>query len=326
MLDDYLQREINDKSGIFHGTVEELIRRNRSTINLSSGSRRLCNANFDVAQRYHALKNEVQFRSVGTNSDGPALLYTILIYGNGLTWRTVVPIQFLLKGWGDAEQGHQCYVHSVSQKPSESLSHAIDGYENLVEGYHYAGITARNWLLRFHEHMRLLRKGSARKFYQAWSSFLGMKEVYYSSNLKEVNLSYVEAMNWEERYVDELGLSSLNMIPGGFKGLRHLYEYRITDRIEISLEERDRAIAEYIRRNPRKGIPNPFISELWRDDEFYLKVIEARLKTLSPEQVRTIRQLAAQGRSVAQIVEQVGALNETQVRNVIVGRYYKRIQ
>lgn len=133
-------------------------------------------------------------------------------------------------------------------------------------------------------------------------------------------------MNWEERFVDGLGPKSLNMIPCGFEGLRHLYEHRITDRLSIPLEERDRAIAEYVRQHPRKGIPNPFISELWQDDEFYLKVIEARPKTLSPGQVRRIRELAEKGRPVPEIAAEVGARNELQVRNVISGRYYKRIK
>jgi hypothetical protein len=326
LLDDYLQQEVNDKPGNLHGSVEALIRRNKSTVNLSHGYRRLCSANFEVAQRYHAPKREVQIRSVETMSEEPVLLYTVMIYRNGLTWRTVIPLQFLLKGWGDAEHGYQCYVHSVSQKPSETMSSPIDGYENLSDGYHYAGITGRNWLLRLREHTTKIREGSGRKFYQAWLRFLGMTEVYYSSDLKDINLSYKEAMNWEERFVDGLGPKSLNMIPGGFKGLRHLHEHRITDRISIPLEERDRAIAEYVRQHPRKGIPNPFISELWQDDEFYLKVIKARPKTLSPGQVRRIRELAEKGRPVPEIAAEVGARNEPQVRNVISGRYYKRIK
>lgn len=326
LLDEYLQHEVNDKPGNLLGSVDALIRRNRNTINLSHGARRLYNANFDVGQRCEASKKRVLFRTVEKESGGPALLYTILIYQNGLAWRTVIPLQFVLKGWGDAMQGHQCYVHSVAQKPSETISNPIDGYENISDGYHYAGITGRNWLLRLREHAKKIREGSGRTFYQAWLRFLGMTEVYYSSDLKDINLSYEEAMNWEERFVDELGPSSLNMIPGGFKGLQYLREHRITDRVDIPLEERDRAITEYVRQHPRKGIPNPFVSELWKDDEFYMKVIEARPKTLTPDQVIEIRRLAALGRPVAEIAEEIDALNGLQVRNVVKGRYYKRIQ
>jgi hypothetical protein len=96
--------------------------------------------------------------------------------------------------------------------------------------------------------------------------------------------------------------------------------------VNIDLDEREIAIAEYIRQNPRKGIPNPFISKLWEDDEYYLKVIEARPKTLSIDQVRRIRELYRFGRSVSEIVTEVGALNETQVKSVIMGKTYTRVR
>jgi len=155
---------------------------------------------------------------------------------------------------------------------------------------------------------------------------MGMRDVHFVSQLGDINLTYEDAMNWEEFHVDRVGANGLNMIPGGFKGLKYLHTHRIIHRMDISLEERDKAITEFVRRNPRKGIPNPFIAELWKDDAFYLKVIAARPKTLSPSQVRKIRELVGIGRTITEIVEQVGALNEMQVKNVIAGRTYRRIQ
>ena len=58
----------------------------------------------------------------------------------------------------------------------------------------------------------------------------------------------------------------------------------------------------------------------------YLKVIKARPKTLSPDQVRKIRVLASKDWSVTKITVEVGALNELQVKNVIAGKYYRRIK
>ena len=149
----------------------------------------------------------------------------------------------------------------------------------------------------------------------------------FLSALMDINLSYEDAMAWEEREVDRFATdtNALNMIPGGFKGLKFLHQHRITDRIDISLQERERAVDEYVRRNPRRGIPNPFISELWKDDAFYLRNIGAREKTLSPEQVRKIRQLAAEGLSLSEIRHEVDALNDLQVKNVIAGRTYRRV-
>ena len=64
----------------------------------------------------------------------------------------------------------------------------------------------------------------------------------------------------------------------------------------------------------------------WEDDEYYLKVIGARAKTLTPAKVRRIRQLEALGWDLEKVAEDVDALNVTQVRNVIIGRTYTRIR
>jgi hypothetical protein len=192
--------------------------------------------------------------------------------------------------------------------------------------YPFVGITGRNWLHRFREHKGEMGRGSRKRFHSAWRQSTGQSDVHFSSHLVNINLTKDEAMSWEEYTVDRAGPNRLNMISGGYKGLRELHEYGIINRPDISLEERENAIAQYARRNPRKGMPNPFIAELWKDDEHYLKVIGARPKTLTPDQVKKIRELASKDWSVTNIAQEVGALNELQVKNVIAGRTYKRMQ
>lgn len=257
-----------------------------------------------------------------------ANFHMILVLENGITWKTIIPLQFLLKGWGDANRGHQCYVHTISNNMSQMNSFAnMQARETSAsDDYFYVGITGRNWLQRFREHMGEMGRESRKRFHRAWRESMGLPDVHFISHLVNINLTFQEAMSWEEFCVDSAGSNRLNMIPGGFKGLKYLHEHRITDRIDISLGERDRAIAMYARQNPRKGIPNPFIAELWKNDEYYLKIIEARPKTLSPDQVRKIRVLARKDWSVVKIAEEVGALNERQVKNVIAGRTYGRIK
>ena len=115
------------------------------------------------------------------------------------------------------------------------------------------------------------------------------------------------------------------MISGGFEGEKHISKYRTHGSAPDDLDERDRAIVEYTRQHPLKGIPNPFMSELWKDDDYYLMVIGSREKTLTPDQVREIRALGQSGYSVAEITRKVGALNETQVKNVLANKTYTRI-
>lgn len=233
-------------------------------------------------------------------------------YENGTMWGYKMPLQCLLKNWGDANDGYKCYMHTI-KSPNAELS--------------YAGITKRSWLERLDEHLYEMRTGSRRLFHQAWRDSLSLQDIMYGSELIDINATNEIAMSWEEWFVDEFTLSpkGLNMIPGGLKGLRFLHEHRVTDRVDISLEERERAIAEYVRRNPRKGIPNPFIAELWRDDGFYLRVISSREKTLSADQVIKIRTLADLGWDEAKIANEVGALNELQVARVLSGKTYRRI-
>lgn len=233
-------------------------------------------------------------------------------FEDGTKWAYKLPLQCLLKGWGDANDGYQCYIHTITSEHEE---------------FSYAGITSRNWLERLDEHLREMRSGSRRLFHKSWRDSLSLENILYGSELLDINASYDIAMSWEEWFVDEYTLSpkGLNMIPGGNKGFQFLHQQRITKGTDISLEEREHAIAEYLRQNPRKGIPNPFISELWKDDEFYLRIMESRDKTLSPEQVRKIRKLAEMNWCPGKIAEEVDALNELQVRNVLKGKTYTRV-
>ena len=249
-----------------------------------------------------------------------------LIYGDGTRWTFKVPLQYLLKSWGNANDGYQVYSHCIKISGITDMFGEVVTSESKVIEKCYSGITKRNWLKRLEEHLREIRQGDHKLFHRAWRESVEGKDVVYHSYLQLVNLTYEEAMEWEERYVDKHTLSpkGFNMIPGGFEGLRHLYKHRITDRVDIDLDERDRAIAEYVRQHPRKGMPNPFMSELWKDDEHYRKVIGSRKKTLTFDQVKRIRALDQSGYSVAEITRKVGALDEKQVKRVLANRTYTR--
>jgi hypothetical protein len=328
ILDQYLGREVNDVAGEMNGCVDRLIQHNQRTAGKQRGPLRLCNSPIEIVMVFDIAKKDAKVSGYQRPTKDKARFHTVFKFENGVTWKTVIPLQFLLKGWGDANRGHQCYVHTIAHNISE-----VRSYEDMVareedghQDFPYVGITGRNWLLRLGEHMREMNRGSRKRFHAAWRESLGVEDVHFISELKAINLNFDEAMNWEEYAVDRVSETRLNMIPGGFKGIRFLHEHRVIDRTDIGLEERDKAIAEYIRQNPRKGVPNPFIAELWKDDAFYLNYIESRPKTLTPDQVRAIRELASQGMPVAEIAEEVDALNEIQVRNVISGRYYGRVK
>lgn len=248
------------------------------------------------------------------------VLHITVNEATGLTRSISVPLQVLMMGYGDVTEGHQGYAHSLT---------FLDQDGGFLNQMYYVGITSRNWLVRMEEHMAEIRGGSNKRFHAAWRAYAGDANVTLGSELVVLNQSFEGIMDWEEEHVDAQMAAgkSLNMIPGGFKGLRFLHEHRLIDKLKVSLEERDKAIAEYVRRvGVRAGVPNLFLAQLWRDDDFYMKVLAGRSDVLTPGQVLTIRGLAAQGRTAQQIFEVVGARNVKQVQRVLAGKTYTRIQ
>lgn len=321
---------INKQPGQLSGSIEALVHHNEKTLNKTIGSKRLRLLPINIAINSDISKRDIHITAM-TGPESPyAKFHLSLQFDNGILWKIVVPLQYLLRGWGDANAGHQGYIHTVSQH-MEKIPNLYDWKARKnhdSDEYFYVGITGRNWLLRLNEHIGEMHRGSRKAFHSAWRENLGLDNVLFISMLEEVNLSFEEAMNWEEKKVDKIsyGPQGLNMIPGGFKGLKYLHKLRVIDSTDITLKERDAALECFMKENPRKGIPNPFISELWKDDEFYLKIMDSRPKTLSPEQVRKIRELGEKGMHANDIVDEVEALNIIQVKNVLAGKTYQRIE
>lgn len=286
----------------------------------------------DVVFSYNAAtqKTDIQFKAYFDNpgferppDQHRVVLHIVVKESDGLQRNISVPLQTLMVGWGDVPEGAQGYCHSI----------AFLDEGQVLEQWYYVGITTRNWLQRMEEHFQEVRSGSNKRFHAAWRTYTGNAKVLLCSELVVLNHTYKGIMDWEEDQVDVhlAAGNSLNMIPGGFKGLRFLHEHRLTSRVDITLEEREAAIAtfaeaEYARRGSGKaGVPNLLLSRLWLDDEFYLKVLAGRSDVLSPGQVVTIRQLAAEGKTEAEIASSVEARNVDQVKRVLAGKTYKRI-
>jgi len=282
----------------------------------------------DVVFEYDAqsAKTDITFKAYFQNpgferssEQRRVVLHVLVTETDGLKRSVSVPLQALMVGWGGVAEGHQGYGHSIS---------FFDEEGNHMEQWYYAGITSRNWLERMEEHLQEIRSGSNKRFHAAWRTYAGNSRVVLGSELVVLNHSYEGIMAWEEEQVDihMAAGRSLNMIPGGFKGLRFLHEHRLTENVNISLDERENAISEYVRRGGgRAGVPNLLLKNLWRDDEFYLRFLAGRDDVLTPGQVVSIRKLAAEGRDERQISELVGARNAGQVKRVLAGKTYKRI-
>lgn len=237
---------------------------------------------------------------------------------SGTQWSISFPVQMVMKGFPWIEAGHFGYSHGISTTD-------VDG--NHLQQHNYIGVTKRSWLQRMAEHFREIEGGSNRLFHSAWREYVGSRRVHLTSELIVGNHSFEEIMAWEEWQVDEQMNqgTSLNMIPGGFKGMRFLHEHRLTGKSKVSLEERDSALKRYQLLNPRAGIPNLIIGELWNNPEYAESVICGVEGRLSADQVRRIRSLSGDGVPIDKIVELVSARNALQVERVLKGITYSRI-
>ncbi|EER8886993.1 hypothetical protein F0C35_000099 [Escherichia coli] len=262
-----------------------------------------------------------------------AILHIYKEMFKGHIWRISLPIQYLMKGFPLKPNGHMGYYHSlVVQHPDSYLREWLKENETL-EGlpeeprYNYVGITSRNWLVRMSEHIRGIESGENKKFYNAWRHFVKNERVDFMSELLVINQSYDDIMAWEEARVDiEMAEGrALNMIPGGFKGIRELHKLRVLNKDRPTLKELRSAIKAAKRATPRSGVPNLLISGLWKEDSYAAKIICGAEGRLSVEQVRKARELHQVGISVEEIAAKISALNVPQVRRLLDGKTYSRI-
>lgn len=311
------------------GTIpRRLLEHNLKGGRQKSTSEMLC-ADADVAFEYDARsrKTDITFKAYFQHpglekppEQQRVVLHVLVTETDGVKRLVSVPLQALMVGWGDVAEGHQGYAHSISFFDEDGT--------HVLEQWSYVGITSRNWLERMEEHLQEMRSGSNKRFHAAWRTYAGDSRVMLCSELIVLNHSFDGIMAWEEEQVDihMTSGSSLNMLPGGYKGLRLLHEHRLIEGLNISLEERENAISEYVRRKGgRAGVPNLFLARLWRDDEFYFRVLAGRDDVLTPAQVVSIRRLAAEGKDERLIFEIVGARNLDQVKRVLTGKTHRRV-
>ncbi len=251
----------------------------------------------------------------------------------GHIWRISVPIQYLMKGFPIRPHGHMGYYHGFTLNHPDDFLKQWQKDHPTFEGiptesrYAYVGITSRNWLVRMKEHIHGIESGENKTFYSAWRQFAKDDRVDFNSELIVMNQTYEDIMDWEEKRVDvEMAAGrALNMIPGGFRGIRELHKLGLLGTKNPTLKERDAAVAAAERANPRAGVPNLLMSELWKDDEYASKVICGGDGRLSVEQVRSARDLNSLGVPIEKITEKINALNVRQVERLLSGYTYSRI-
>jgi hypothetical protein len=196
------------------------------------------------------------------------------------------------------------------------------------DGFFYVGVTTRNWQERWNEHRRSMDAGSPLLFHRRLREQLSQGQVTYIHHKVMGITDDIESLySAEERLVEGHWMDGrrLNMIPGGKSGLRYLREHGLlSERVVPLPDERDRIVAEWLRDHSRKGLPAPWVSEKWKDNEWAIAQICGRDGRLSVDQVHAIRRLAST-HSAEIIALRIGAQSCDQVQRVIDGKTYTRV-
>ena len=248
-----------------------------------------------------------------------------------------VPLQCVVKNWGDSTKAHMIYEHDIAP-----MDHAQDELGEQFKAARYIGLTSRNWQTRYREHQRDALTGSELLFHTTLASVfpeggvaqVGMavfevvrRGLCFTSELEYVNLTYDEAMQVEEKLVEKtLHPAGLNMIPGGYAGLKLLHRLGFLSRERATVEERNLAAAKYLHQLPRQRSPAPWVSDKWQTDEYYERVVLSRSSTLNKEQVKQIRQFGNDWHFKPEIIASLSGASERQVRDVLSGKYYSRVK
>lgn len=245
-----------------------------------------------------------------------------------------VPLQCIIKHWGKVESGYMIYEHNLS-----AMDHAVPQFRSIS----YIGLTSRNWQTRYKEHQRDALTGSELLFHTSLAKVInkdGICQVGMGpfemvktgacllSELQYINLTYEEAMEIEERMIEcsTLHPKGLNMIPGGFSGMKFLHKLGYLVKERVAVKDRDFASAKYLLENLKQKRVAPWVTENWSKDEFYEQAIFKRNNTLNREQVISIREYGNEWGFNPEIIANLVGANIRQVRDVMSGKYYSRVQ
>lgn len=266
-------------------------------------------------------RTDTSTTTVNTLTENRPTVHIVHRLPTGEPWSIIIPLAYLMKTFPLRANGCFGYVHSIHTNVNNR------DLDVPVKMYRYHGVSQRNWLVRMREHIRGIERGDRKKFYNVWRQHAGSQLSSYLSEVCVAGLTYPEVMDWEEWAVDTCMAegTSLNMIPGGFKGIRELHKFGVRGP-HRNPTERNKLLKKFERANPQAGVPNPFMSKMWEDETYAEKMIcNEKLGRLSPAKIREIRRLNWAGKAPEDIAAAVGASNTEQVQNIIDGKTYTRI-
>lgn len=244
---------------------------------------------------------------------------TIAVYDGESATALSLPLAEILRTAADISESYQVYRHGFSARDQSVRDRGADG--------EYIGVTKRGWNTRWQEHQRAAERGSHYRFHQALRHWRGITGTTCHQVLI-CGLAEAKAMAFEEYIVgnETLYPKGLNMIPGGYAGLKYLRQIGAAGVNErVTPDDKQEIVNRFFETASRKGLPNPLAAANWCDPSYAEKVICAGDDRLKPSQIRDARFLASIGKSTADIANEIGARNKPQVQRLLSGSTYSRI-
>ena len=278
--------------------------------------------------------------SGGKDPGGIIEIYSIGDPNTGPCYSVIgVPTDYVVNQSKNFTRQYAIYVHSICSKDVYTSSEVEDFTLN------YIGLTKQGWRKRFSQHMSNARSGSPLLFHKA------LRDHYVGSRLVAHRVLTVcetekEAMDAEELFVEgcergefenadafegmnewvfgTLYPKGLNMIPGGYAGLRVLHKMgAMKNNKPFDVEQRDKILMSHVQ---KEGRSNPLLAAHWENEDYATKIICGPEDRLKPHQIQEARTLGFLGREPAEIVKIVGGKNERQIQNLLAARTYSRIK
>jgi hypothetical protein len=272
---------------------------------------------------------------------------TIGFFRNKTLSTFIIPLEYLL-GYNEKavlkEGSYQLYTHNILSSDKHKIMteqietvRKIGDYSRLFSTQRYIqknslvyiGITKRTWQHRYRQHCRDSQRGSNLLFHRALRGEM-CKIGVIEHIVERAGLTEKQAMEIEEKEVENRSLHSLyhnglNMIPGGYAGLKCIHHFatrtgypfhgKLTaDTVESVLVDVQRHLFEKHFQTAVMERINAEIARLWAEDPDYrIKVMTGRQNRFSFRQIQAARIWYASGWLIEKILSNLQSLDSRKI-------------
>jgi hypothetical protein len=259
----------------------------------------------------------------------------------------IVPLEYLF-GFNEKailrDGSFQLYSHTIlSSDNNAALNRELNaiketgGYNTLpsVQQFHvdnallYVGITRRTWLERYRQHCNDMRRGSNLLFHRAlrgeYCRIGVLEHIVERAGLTERQALEIEEKEVEKRSLHSLHPNGLNMIPGGYAGLKCVHQFAIrtgyrsekgfpTDNLEaVLVDVQKHLLKKHFKTTNIKRV-NAEIARLWAQDiNFRIKATTGQQNRFSFAQIQAARIWEASGWPKDKILENLQKIDAKKI-------------